>query len=213
MRRLFLWGRANRRKFPWRETKDPFRVLIAEVLLQRSRATTVAGVYGNLFKRWPTPKGLASAPLRELEEVVRPAGLIGRARKLKEMAETIDDMGEVPSSLRSLLRLPGVGTYAAAATMSVAFGKRAPVVDSVTARVYRRVFLGDPRSGKDESLSDIIELVGWATPRRNAREWNWAVLDLASAICLPRNPRCQVCPLVGCCRYGMSIRNSVAGSR
>lgn len=200
---LTRWGKANRRSFPWRETDDPFRILVAEVLLQRSRGKTVAKVYEQLFQRWPDAASLARARVDTIEKVIRPLGLSRRAGTLKQMAAEVSGLGEVPSTLDELLALPGVGPYAAGATLAVAFGKPAPVVDGVTARVYRRYFGLDPTIPAS-SDPELWRVVAEASPARNNKEWNWAVLDLASSICLPKVPRCHDCPLAAHCGWSQS---------
>ena len=154
---LLAWGRTARRSFPWRETRDPWRVLVAEVLLQRSRGKTAARVYQDLFDRWSTPASLAAAPEEDIRRVIQPLGLLRRAVSLKALAVRVVDLGEVPRTVDGLLALPGVGTYAANATAAVAYEIRAPVVDGVTARVYRRFF--DLGSEKPPSV-DKDSLVG-----------------------------------------------------
>ena len=200
---LTLWGKANRRSFPWRETDDPFLILVAEVLLQRSRGKTVAKVYEKLVARWPDATSLARARVDTIEKVIRPLGLSKRAGTLKQMAAVVSGLGEVPSTLDGLLALPGVGPYAAGATLAVAFGKRAPVVDGVTARVYRRYFGLDPAIPAS-SDPELWRVVTEASPARNDKEWNWAVLDLASSVCLPKVPRCHECPLAAHCGWSQS---------
>ena len=200
---LTLWGKANRRSFPWRETDDPFRILVAEVLLQRSRGKTVAKVHAQLFARWPDSASLARARVDTIQRVIRPLGLNRRAGSLKEMAAVVSALGEVPATLDGLLALPGVGPYAAGATLAVAFGKRASVVDGVTARVYRRYFGLDPAIPAS-SDPELWRVVAEASPARNNKEWNWAVLDLASSVCLPKVPRCHECPLAAHCGWSQS---------
>ena len=202
-RDLSRWGRENRRSFPWRETGDPFRILVAEVLLQRSRGKTVARVYERLFARWPDAASLARARVDTIGTVIRPLGLTRRAGTLKEMAAVVDGLGEVPSTLDGLLALPGVGPYAAGATLAVAFDKPAPVVDGVTARVYRRYFGLDP-AVPASSDPELWRVVAEASPARKSNEWNWAVLDLASSVCLPKVPRCRLCPLEAHCRWSQA---------
>jgi A/G-specific adenine glycosylase len=199
IRALRRWGRAHRRSFPWRETDDPFRVLVAEVLLQRSRGVTVAKVYEALFARWPDAGTLAHARVPAIEGVIRPLGLVRRASSLRAMAARVAD-GGVPRELAGLEALPGVGRYAASATLAAAFDRRAPVVDGVTARVYRRYFglPGDAPAVADRELWDLVDRV---TPARAARTWNWAVLDLAALVCLPAQPRCDACPLAAGCAW------------
>jgi A/G-specific adenine glycosylase len=151
-RRLKAWGRINYRSFPWRETDDPFKVLIAEVLLQRSRGRTVAHVYEALFARWPDAKALSTARVPSIASVIRPLGLVRRAATLKSLASEILRRGDVPADIGALMALPGVGRYAASATLAVAFGRSVPTVDGVTARVYRRFFGlrgNEPASGME----------------------------------------------------------------
>ena len=200
---LRRWGKANRRSFPWRETDDPFLILVAEVLLQRSRGKTVAKVYETFVARWPDAASLARAHVDTIEKVIRPLGLSRRAGTLKQMAAVVSGLGEVPSTLDGLLALPGVGPYAAGATLAVAFGKRASVVDGVTARVYRRYFGLDPAIPAS-SDPELWRVVAEASPARNNKEWNWAVLDLASSVCLPKVPRCHECPLAAHCGWSQS---------
>lgn len=212
VRRLLAWGRGNRRDFPWRDESDPFRVLVAEVLLQRSRGTTVTAVYRRLFDRWPSPEALAQAEVPEIEDVIRPLGLTRRAASLKTMAAQVVEFGGVPRSVMEMTRLAGVGRYAASATSAVAFGRRAATVDGTSARVYRRYFgLKGPRdSHVDEELWDLVAQV---LPTRAAQEWNWAVLDLAALVCLPKLPRCAACPLNRDCVTGSArLRGTVGGS-
>lgn len=207
-RRLLLaWGPEHRRSFPWRETDDPFRVLVAEVLLQRSRGVTVAKVYRDLFRRWPDARALSRARVVSIGSVIRPLGLVKRAATLRAMAAEVAAAGRVPEDEAGLLALPGVGSYAANATLAVAFGRRAPVVDGVTARVYRRTFgLAAEQPPADDP--DLWALVERVTPRTQVREWNWAVLDLAALVCLPKVPRCDECPLAGECAFAGSLPTS-----
>ena len=199
-RKLLAWGRMNRRSFPWRETDDPFRVLVAEVLLQRSRGKTVAIVFERLFARWPDAGSLSRARESSIATAIRPLGLVRRAETLRAMAKEVVRRGGVPRTVEELLELPGVGPYAAGATAAVAFGGRAPVVDGVTARVYRRYFgLGsDLPASNDRALWKVVE---GATPPKAVKAWNWAVLDLAASVCVPRGPRCSVCPLNAHCAW------------
>lgn len=202
-RLLVSWGRRNRRSFPWRGESDPFKILVAEVLLQRSRGVTVARVYRDVFARWPDAAKLARAREATIATVIRPLGLVRRAGSLRALAKEVDHRGGVPDTLEQLHGLPGVGPYAASATLAVAFGRRVPTVDGVTARVYRRYFglAADRPASADRDLWALVDRV---TPLANVREWNWAVLDLAALVCLPRKPRCSECPLRRHCAWPQS---------
>jgi A/G-specific adenine glycosylase len=197
---LLSWGADNQRRFPWREERDPFRVLVAEVLLQRSRSRTVVPVYEELFELWPTPADLARAPVRQIEAVIRPLGLLRRAARLKLLAARIDELGSVPSSATELEALPGVGRYAAGVALATMRDRATAPVDSVSARVYRRYFGSEARVEPSEDVG-LWELVARVVPAHRARDVNWAVLDIAATVCLPRNPRCATCPLEPRCRW------------
>lgn len=197
---LQQWGKSNRRAFPWRSEVDPFRTLVTEILVQRSRSSTVENVYRELFARWPDAEALSRAQVRSIEVVMRPLGLISRARRLKELARAVVELGGVPRDALILASLPGVGPYAANATVAAAFGRRSPTVDGVSARVYRRYF-GLAAAGPAVSDRALWDLVSEVTPTKGARTWNWAVLDFAAAICLPKVPRCDRCPLRSTCAY------------
>jgi A/G-specific adenine glycosylase len=174
--------------------------LVAEVLLQRSRGKTVAKVYEELFRRWPDAVAMGRARESSIAAVIRPLGLVRRAGTLRAMAGEVVRLGQVPGTFEGLLALPGVGRYAASATLVVAFRKRAPVVDGVTARVYRR-YLGLPTDLPATADPELWRKVDEATPAGSARDWNWAVLDLAAEVCLPARPRCGACPLAERCAY------------
>ena len=207
VRRLLRWGRANRREFPWRVEADPFRVLVAELMLQRSRGGTVARVYDALFQRWSTPTSLSEAEEAEIAQVIRPIGLTSRAKTIKRLAASIVELDGVPRTVEGLMELPGIGRYAASATAAVAFQKSVGTVDGVSARVYRRYFglPSDLPAVGDQTLWDLVTEV---TPSSAVREWNWAVLDHASSICLPKVPRCLECPLSDACTY-FQVANNV----
>lgn len=211
--RLQRWGRANRRSFPWRGTRDPFHILVAEVLLQRSRGRTVALVFEELFRRWPDAESLARARVTSIRSVIWPLGLVRRAETLKAFAAAVVERGRVPNTLDGLLELPGVGPYAANATLAVAFGRRAGVVDGVTGRVYRRYF-GIAPNGPPSTDRELWAVVNRTAPDRDIRQWNWSVLDLAATVCLPKRPRCAECPLQSHCRWSRAMAaGTVTGSR
>jgi A/G-specific adenine glycosylase len=136
--------------------------------------------------------------------MIRPLGLVRRAAILKTLAGAVEERGSVPDSLDELEDLPGVGRYAASATLAVAFEQRAPVVDGVSARVYRRYF-GLEATAPPASDGQLWELVSQTTPGQRVRDWNWAVLDLAASVCLPKVPRCEQCPLRSRCAWSLKV--------
>lgn len=200
---LQRWGAANRRGFPWRQTNDPYGVLIAELLLQATAARKVAPVYEQLVGRYPTPASLALASVGEIEGVIRPLGLGSRARAILKMAELLvrDHGGVVPSEREKLLRLPRVGDYTAGAVQSFAFGLRAGIPDTNVIRLLQR-FFGLPASRPSHRGSPqriILRAAKDVLPARGFADFNFAMLDFGSLICTSRRPTCVACPLSSHC--------------
>lgn len=193
------WGSGARRIFPWRGERDTYRLMVAESLLQRSSAARVADVYGRLIRRWPTAASLGRADLLAIAKVVSPLGLSFRAARLRAAAALLSQQSGGRISERELLHLPGVGLYVARAILA-AKGKKVALVDNVSARVYKRLL------GLDPGLRprDMWTIVDWFSPPRSRAEWNWAVLDLAAAICAPKNPLCEKCPARRYCAFAES---------
>jgi A/G-specific adenine glycosylase len=204
---LLAWYEENGREFPWRQTDDPYQILICEVLLRRSRSTTVTKVTGAFFERWPAPADLAEAEVDEVVDVIRPLGLTSRASQLVKLAQALRDRQGFPSSVAELVSLPGVGRYAAAATLGE------PTVDGTSARVYRRYF-GHLEATHHKAVDNALwELADAALSTRHeaTRRLNWAVLDLAASTCLPVNPRCETCPVSPGCHWLTAVGPTLAG--
>lgn len=197
---LQTWFTENGRDFPWRKTRDPFAILIAEVLLQRTLAPKVLLVYPKIIRRFGTARKCVAARPRTLAGLIRPLGLVRRAQVLRELAGALLSKhgGRVPVDRDRLLQLPGVGEYTAAAVRCFAFGKREPIVDTNVVRIFTRYFGIRVRSSETlvEKVSTLAQL---SLPRHGVREFNWALLDYAAIVCKKRNPRCPVCPLKNAC--------------
>lgn len=200
---LLRWGEGNLRDLPWRRTRDPYRIFVAEFLLQRTRAEQVVPVYGELVREYPGFAELSRADPSRLLEIMRPLGLHRRARLLRDAARTIVDRfgGRVPSSMEELTSIGGVGTYTAAAILAVLYDRPAPVVDTNTLRVLGRVFGLEVKESSRKKRA-YQELVRSLVPAGKARLFTYALLDLAATICTPRNPACDKCPLSRTCREG-----------
>ena len=197
-RRVMLrQSRTSSRRFPWRESADPYEVLIGEVLLQRTRGEHVVPVYHEFLRRWPNAETLAAAPQESIAGVIHPLGLVKRASTLKKLGQAIEDRGGTPRTPRELDMLPGVGRYGSHAVPVFALRRNLPLVDWVIARVLRRYFglVDGGRPNTDPELWDRAERLA---RRRRARELWFGVLDFADAVCKPR-PRCGECPLRRSC--------------
>ena len=197
------WGITNRRSFPWRQTKDPYKILIAELLLQATAAVKVVPIYEEFITRYPTPASLASASIDQIEAVIRPLGLPSRAQAISKIAELLvqDHDGAVPSEREKLLNLPRVGNYTAGAVQSFAFGLRAGIPDTNVIRLLQR-FFGLPASRPSHRGSPPRIILRAATdvlPTRGVADFNFTMLDFGSLICTSRRARCLACPLCSHC--------------
>lgn len=196
--KLLQWGEKNRRDFPWRRSEDPYNVLVAEILLQRTLAQKVVPVYKELISRWPTPEELAVTDVGEVSDVLEPLGLQNRrAKALVEIGRRLSKSG-VPRSEEELLDLPFVGRYAANATLCFAFGESCPVVDVNVVRIYGRVFGSDWESDQDIRAWEFAEEM---LPDGQTQECNLSLLDFGAAVCTSSNPSCSVCPLTEICEF------------
>ncbi len=197
------WFRTNGREFPWRDTRNPFHILIAEVLLRQTQATRVVGPYTHLVKTFPDPASLAEADVEALRQWFRPLGLVLRADRLVECARRLlrNYGGQVPEDLGELQSLPGIGRYSARATLCMAFNHALPMIDEGSGRVLRRV-LGLPGAGPAYSDTRLAEFANGLIPHRHAREFNLGLIDIGSAYCRPKSPDCPNCPLLRDCSVG-----------
>jgi len=203
-RRLLAWWKKNQRDFPWRHTNDPYSVLIAEMLLRKTTAQQVDGVYKMLISRYPNPKRLSEADESELIKLIKPLGMEHkRARLLKEVGKTITERykGVVPSNPEELLQLPGVGLYAANAVLSFSHAQNVPMVDTNFVRLLERVF--GFRSSKARARDDkqSWQFAETLVPKKRSREFNLAVIDFAASVCRVRTPKCEICPLTSVCVF------------
>ncbi len=206
------WFNRHGRKYPWRETDDPFKVLIAEIMLRRTKADQVRMVYENLFKVYPDVRSLASAKSRDVERILYPLGLKWRTPAFVLVAKEIDKkyQGEVPVSRRELTSLPGVGDYVAGAVLSVVFRKKEWIVDSNIVRLFRRYF-GIETSKEGRRDKHVIELAKLYASGQNPRKANLAILDISSLICKPFTPCCEKCPLNKGCYYSNYTKLGTGG--
>lgn len=199
--RLLAWWRLHGRQFPWRQISDPYRVLIAEILLRRTRATQVLRVFTRFLEEFPDPPALARAHPERIRRLLWPLGLHWRTGDVIRLGRAIAERsgGTVPSDPDTLRSLPGVGDYVTAAVRCFALGERVAVVDVNTARVVSR-FFGIDSGGEPRRNRQIIGLLERLVDPRYPREFNWALIDLAALVCGPRMPACSRCPLNRACR-------------
>lgn len=203
-RRVIL-GRFRRspRTFPWRESRDPYAVLVGEILLQRTRGENVVEVYRAFLRKWPAPHQLARARLSSIVSTIRSLGLTKRAPILRRLGRALVEIGRVPTEPAELLRLPGIGPYAAHSVPVFAQSRNLPVVDWVIGRVLRRYF-GLPIGKRPNADKDLWGLAAGLADRGRARELWLGTLDFAAETCKPK-PLCPSCPLRGTCAYAAAL--------
>jgi A/G-specific adenine glycosylase len=200
---LMKWHLVNRMDFSFRRTRDPYQILISEILLRKTTAKQVDRVFPSFVKKFPTPEALASAERRDIENLIAELGLRKRAAELQKMAGCLVERyaGKVPSTDEDLLGLPGVGRYTAGAVLTFGFGQIRPMVDTNVVRVLSRVFgltSAKKRPRTDERFWTLYKSL---IPSENPREFHYAVLDLARLVCLPKNPHCMKCPVSDICEF------------
>jgi len=197
--RLLRWYRRAKRDLPWRRTRDPYRILVSEVMLQQTQVDRVVPFYERFLERFPTLESLADASLDDVLRAWSGLGYYTRARNLHAASRAIGEQlsGRFPDSFEALLALPGVGPYTAGAVVSIAFGQPVPALDVNARRVLARVF-HLPDEPPDRVRKHIERI---ATPARSAGDYNQALMELGSLVCTPRAPSCQACCLVQMCVF------------
>lgn len=191
---LAAWYRTAKRDLPWRRTRDPWRILVSEVMLQQTRAAVVGPYYERFVARYPTADALAAAPERELLAEWSGLGYYTRARNLQKAAREVAAAGAFPREYEAIRALPGVGDYTAAAVASIAFGLRHAVLDGNVVRVLSRAFAerGDVQS--QAVRTRLKEQARRLLDPRHPGESNQALMELGATVCLPKNPQCLLCP-------------------
>ena len=210
-RRLRAWYRRSARDLPWRRTRDPYRVLVSELMLQQTQVSRVVPKYAEFLQAFPSLRAVASATPARVCEAWEGLGYYARARNLHRLASEVTDggrrHGRLPATPGELRQLPGIGAYTAGAVASFAFETRASLVDTNVARVLRRVFRPglDPKTAAGQkalwSLADAL------LPRSGQTAWthNQALMELGALVCTAREARCGECPVASCCATARSL--------
>jgi len=209
---LLAWYDRHRRRLPWRaepgEVPDPYHVWLSEVMLQQTTVPAVIPYFRKFTERWPDVQALAAAPLDEVLAAWAGLGYYARARNLHRCAGEVAAMGRFPEDEAELKALPGIGDYMAAAIAAIAFGQPANVVDGNVERVVARLCaIEKPLPG---AKADIRARAAELAPKNRPGDYAQALMDLGSAVCTPRSPKCLLCPLSGMCRaHALGIAGSL----
>jgi A/G-specific adenine glycosylase len=203
--RLLAWYAAEgRAHLPWRHTRDPYAVIVSEVMLQQTQVERVLPKYREWMARFPTLAALAAASAGEAIQAWAGLGYNSRAVRLHAIARQVvaEYGGALPGTLEGLLALKGIGRYTAGAVACFAFGLPVATVDTNIRRVLWRVFRGiEPAEwlAGERAAREILGLAQWALPAARAYDWQQALMDLGATVCVSRRPLCERCPLRACC--------------
>lgn len=200
--KLLSWYRVNKRTPPWRDHPSAYAIWVSEIMLQQTRVETVIPYFEKWMRLFPTVYDLANASEQAVLTAWEGLGYYSRARNLHKAAKIVVEQygGELPRDVTELARLPGIGRYTVGAIASIAFGMDVSALDGNIKRVYSRIFdiqepVDSPAGGKL-----LWQLADDHLPKGHAGDYNQALMDLGAMICVPRNPRCLVCPVMDLCR-------------
>lgn len=199
---LFHWFKKNKRIFPWRQIKNPYKILITEILLQRTRVNKVNEIYNLFFEKYPDLLSLSNTNEEDISKTIAPLGLKKRGPYLIDLSKILREKydSNIPKNIDELLNLKGVGFYTANAVMCFAYGKSRAVVDWNVARVIQRIWDIDI-SSSPHTNKKVMAFAQKLVPEKNPEEYNWAFLDFAALVCKPRKPDCCNCPMKYFCIY------------
>jgi len=200
-RSLLAWYRVHGRDLPWRQTSDPYHILVSEVKLQQTQVDRVVPKYHEWLDKYPSLAALAAAPEADVTDVWRPLGYNIRPRRLHAIArESVARYdGCLPSDEETLLSFKGIGAYTAGAIRSFAFRERAAILDTNVARVLFRVFIGTGAPKAHAMKKNLWSISAALVPRTRAFDFNQALMDFGATLCTARKPKCLICPMAAHC--------------
>ncbi len=200
-KQLLIWYRNNARDLPWRKDKDAYKIWVSEIMLQQTRVEAVRDYFNRWIDRFPTIESLAEASEQEVLTYWQGLGYYTRARHLLAgVREVCADYGrKVPDNITAIQRLPGVGEYTAGAIASIAYNQPVPAIDGNVLRIFSRLFGIEDDITKQAAKCKIDCLIRAHIPSRQPGDFNQSLMDLGAMVCIPRQPRCHLCPLSNLC--------------
>lgn len=207
---LLTWFKDYRREMPWRNTGDPYRIWVSEVMLQQTQVKKVVGYYEKFIARFPDVQQLAAAPLQDVLKVWEGLGYYARARNLHKAAQVLikELDGEIPNDYHVFRKLPGVGDYSAAAVQSIAFNAPYAAVDGNIKRVLARLFLMEVPINDAASVKRFQEKADALLDPELPGLFNQAMMELGATVCRPQSPTCLVCPVTMFCEAFSTARQA-----
>lgn len=211
IRKLLAWYRRNARALPWRDTRNPYAILVSEFMLQQTQVSRVLDYYPRFLARFPTIGALARSRPKAVMEAWDGLGYYARARNLHRLAREVtrSRAGTLPDDPVELATLPGVGRYTAGAVACFAYEKAVPTVDTNVRRVLERVF-GNAERGMPNA--ELWRLASRLVPKRGTSAWkfNQALMELGALVCTARKPKCPECPVRSGCRFNAATSRRAA---
>ncbi|HWV24881.1 MAG TPA: A/G-specific adenine glycosylase [Thermomicrobiales bacterium] len=208
---LLDWWHANRRDLPWRHTRDPYRIMVSEIMLQQTQVDRVIPYYHRWFEDFPTIHDLASAPTSEVIRHWKGLGYNRRAVNMQRAAQAVVERGgEFPETVEELLDLPGIGPYTAGAIACFAFEQDVPFIDTNMRRVLHRLFIGIDVPKPTASDKDVLAFAEAVIPPGSGWDWNQALIEFGAIHCTARKPLCVICPLQRECNAYPDIQSAIA---
>ena len=204
---ILAWGEENMRNFPWRHTGDPYKILIAEIMLHRTRAEQVNRIYGSFIMKYPDIYAIVDAGQEALKNDLKSLGLSYRVDMLFKLAIHIIEKydGNIPDNINDLASLPGIGDYAASAVMCSAYNSPAPFLDTNTVRIISRVYGIKPTDSSRRSR-EFKMIMNSIIDSSDTRKLMFSMLDFAAIVCTPHTPECSVCGLNRDCTFHREMK-------
>ena len=198
---LHWYHRHGRSDLPWQLDKTPYRVWLSEIMLQQTQVTTVIPYYHRFLESFPNIQSLADASIDQVLQHWQGLGYYARARNLHRAAQTLRDQygAQFPRQMDQVMALPGIGRSSAGAILSFAAGQSWPILDGNVKRVLARCFQVEGWYGQSKTINELWQIAAQLTPAKKTAEYNQAMMDLGAMVCLKTRPKCEDCPLSGCC--------------
>jgi A/G-specific adenine glycosylase len=200
-RTLLGWYDRHGRALPWRQTSDPYHILVSEIMLQQTQVDRVLPKYHEWLDKYPSLEALADAPETDVTRTWYPLGYNIRPKRLQAIArEAVANYGgQLPSDEATLRSFKGIGAYTAGAIRSFAFRERAAILDTNVARVLFRVFIGKGVPKAHATRKTLWTISAALVPQRRAFDFNQALMDFGATLCTARKPKCLICPMTSLC--------------
>lgn len=201
--KIMNWYKINKRIFPWRYSKDSYKIWISETLLQQTDSDKALYAYKKIIEKYPDSFSLSKATTKELEEIFKSIGLFYRIGRIKNAAQYICNVygGVLPKEKNQLKRIKGIGDYIASAIMCFAYGEKCSVVDTNVIRIFERIFKIESNKSRVRNDKDIWTFADGLVNQDNPIDYNYAILDLGALICTANSPKCGECPMIYICDY------------